>query len=224
MTNTFKKALKATCILALGTSLFSGTSTIANAASIELFVCDNNGEGHYEVSITSDRSTSARVSYVVQGGQNYLNGPFNYYKRAGQKWVAGRGFDFAYANGQGNFHDKNANEFAECRSSAYNGNQQPHNTPTDNGGPSTPIAGPVNLNIRALSLGGSLRAGPGIQFQKVGSIYGRKRVTLLSNTGVQMNGYNWFEIITPDGRRAFQWGGIMCSPRQYVQGIYERCN
>ncbi|MEP1442218.1 MAG: SH3 domain-containing protein [Hyphomicrobiales bacterium] len=224
MTNIFKTPLKAAYILALGTSVFSGGTTTATAASIEVYVCDAIGDGHYEVSITSDRSTKARVSYVIHGGKNRLRGPFNYYKRAGQRWVAGNGFDFAYANGRGNFHDKNANAFADCRSGAYNGGRQTYNPPKNNTRPNTTAASPVHLNIRALSLGGSLRTGPGIQFQKIGSIYGRKRVRLLNNTGVQMNGYNWFEIVTPDGRRAFQWGGIMCSPRQYVQGIYERCN
>lgn len=223
MTNIFKNTLKAACILAIGTSLFSGGITKANATSVELFVCDAIGDGHYEVSIISDRSTTASVSYVIQGGQNPLHGPFNYYQRAGQNWVAGNGFDFAYANGHGNFHDKNANEFANCRSGAYNGGQQTNNGPTDNGSPSNPQAGGT-LNISALSLGGSLRNGPGMNYQKIGSIYGRAHITLLRNTGVHMNGYDWFEIISPKGQRVFQWGGIMCSPNQYVQGIYERCN
>ena len=74
MTNTFKNLLKATCILAIGTSLFSGGTTTANATSIEVYVCDAIGDGHYEVSIISDRSTTARVSYVIQGNQNDLNG------------------------------------------------------------------------------------------------------------------------------------------------------
>jgi len=217
MTNTIKNTLKATCILAIGASLLSGGTTTANAASIEVYVCDAIGDGHYEVSITSDRSTSARVSYNIYGEQNPLRGPFNYYKRAGQNWVAGNGFDFAYANGHGNFHDKNANQFAECRSGAYNGGQQ-----TNNGHNNQQAGG--NLNIGALSLGGSLRSGPGMHHQKVGSIYGRAHITLLRNTGVHMNGYDWFEIISPKGQRVFQWGGIMCSPNQYVQGIYERCN
>lgn len=217
MTKTFKMALKATCILALGTSFFSGGSTTANAASVEVYVCQNNGEGHYEVSIISDRTTSARVSYVVQGGQNYLNGPFSYYHQAGQNWVVGQGFDFAYANGDGNIHDKNANQFYSCSTNAYNegnNNNNGHNNQQAGG----------NLNIGALSLGGSLRSGPGMNHQKVGSIYGRAHITLLRNTGVHMNGYDWFEIISPKGQRVFQWGGIMCSPNQYVQGIYERCN
>ena len=223
MTKTFKHALKATCILAISASLFSGGTSPANAASIEVYVCDAIGDGHYEVSILSDRSTSARVSYNIQGNQHNLHGPYNYYKRAGQHWLAGNGFDFAYANGYGNFHDKNANAFADCHSGARNNGHQTNHSPTDNGSPSNHLPG-ATLNVRALSLGGSLRSGPGMHYQKVGSIYGTKPVTLVSNSGVHMNGYDWFEIIAPDGRRVFQWGGIMCSPNQYIQGVYERCN
>ncbi|MEP3232139.1 MAG: hypothetical protein ABJO30_04870 [Hyphomicrobiales bacterium] len=223
MTNTFKHALKATCILAIGASFFSSGTTTANAASIEVYVCDAIGDGHYEISILSDRSTSARVSYVIQGNQHNLNGPYNYYKRAGQNWVAGNGFDFAYANGHGNFHDKNANAFSDCRSGARNNGHQTDHGQTDNGSPSNHLPG-ATLNIRALSLGGSLRNGPGINYQKVGSIRGRAPITLVRNTGVRMNGYDWFEIIAPKGRRAYQWGGIMCSPRHYIAGVFERCN
>lgn len=245
MTLTFKLAQKCACVMAFTASLLSGTSIDAKAASVELFVCDHNGEGHYEVSIISDRTTSARVSYVVNGGQNPLPGPFHYYHKATQNWVAGPGFDFAYANGHGNFHDKNANTFSDCRSPLHNsshnsgsnpvnGNGQLSDEETD-GGRYNPYTGQYNnnqhtqqpnsnVNISGLSLGGVVRSGPGMNYGKIGSTFGKTPVTIVRNTGQYMNGYAWFEIIGQSGRTGYQWGGIMCSPHQYVVGIYERCN
>lgn len=73
------------------------------------------------------------------------------------------------------------------------------------------------------SLGGRLRDGPGTNFGAVGSLAEDTPVTIVTNTGVQFDGYDWFEIRTANGMTAYQWGGIMCSEGQQIAGIYEQC-
>ena len=100
--------------------------------------------------------------------------------------------------------------------------------PLDNGSPAfsgdsgageaTPDAA-GGANIPAISLGGNLRAGPGTEFEDVGSLEEGAEIILQADTGVLFNGYNWFEIILPDGRSAFQWGGVICVPGGGVGGV-----
>ncbi len=78
------------------------------------------------------------------------------------------------------------------------------------------------LNTPGQSLGGRLRDGPGTNFSAVGSLAEGTPVTIVRNTGVQMNGYDWFEL-SVDGRIAYQWGGIMCSNGSTLAGIYTTC-
>ena len=81
--------------------------------------------------------------------------------------------------------------------------------------------GPV-INFPGMSLGGSLRSGPGMEFSKAGSLAENTPVTIIRNTGVAMNGYDWFEIRT-GSRTTYQWGGIMCSQGAQLPGIFEQC-
>ena len=73
------------------------------------------------------------------------------------------------------------------------------------------------------SLGGSLRDGPGTNFTKIGSLTEGTWVTINMNTGVRMDGYDWFKISTDTGEVGYQWGGIMCSSGTQIQGIFEAC-
>ncbi|MXO91909.1 MliC family protein [Pontixanthobacter aquaemixtae] len=76
------------------------------------------------------------------------------------------------------------------------------------------------LNIRARSYGGIVRAGPGMEFDRVTSLQEGDPVTLLVNTGEHMNGYDWFMIMLPDGEIGYQWGGLLCSDELHPPGIY----
>lgn len=80
--------------------------------------------------------------------------------------------------------------------------------------------GPL-LNMAGQSYGGKLRDGPGTNFSQIGSLGEGNRVTIVRNTGVKFNGYDWFEI-NAGGRTGYHWGGIMCSARP-VDGIYQVC-
>lgn len=79
------------------------------------------------------------------------------------------------------------------------------------------------LNVQGQSLGGKLRGGPGTNYAQVGSLTEGTWVTILRNTGVRFDGYDWFEVATDRGQRGFQWGGIMCSNGQQISGIYQQC-
>lgn len=79
------------------------------------------------------------------------------------------------------------------------------------------------LNLVGKSLGGNLRAGPGTSFAKVGSTAEGTWLTIVRNTGVNWNGYDWFEIRLDSGKVAFLWGGIMCNNGPKQRGIYQSC-
>lgn len=77
-------------------------------------------------------------------------------------------------------------------------------------------------NLKGMSLGGSLREGPGVNFAKAGSLRYGADFTINANSGVEFNGYDWFEV--SQGREiSYQWGGIMCSNGQKIKGIFEQC-
>lgn len=81
----------------------------------------------------------------------------------------------------------------------------------------------LNINHQGYSLGGKLRDGPGTGFRQVGSLVEGTGITILTNTGVRVDGYDWFEIVTAAGARGYQWGGIMCSNGSRLDGIYATC-
>jgi len=81
----------------------------------------------------------------------------------------------------------------------------------------------ASLEAPGLSLGGKLRGGPGTNHADIGSLAEGTRITIVRNTGVRFNGHDWFEIAVGNGRRGFQWGGIMCSLDQAIAGIYQQC-
>lgn len=81
----------------------------------------------------------------------------------------------------------------------------------------------VRLNVQGQSLGGKLRQGPGLNFAQTGSLSEGTWITILANTGVHMDGYDWFEVATDSGQRGFQWGGIMCSNGQQLAGLFQSC-
>lgn len=71
------------------------------------------------------------------------------------------------------------------------------------------------------SLGGNVRSGPGTQYDKTDSLPFGEPVSLVSRSGVEFDGYEWFEIEYSEGLRGYQWGGILCSNALHIIGIYE---
>ncbi|MBL4627639.1 MAG: hypothetical protein JKY00_06320 [Roseicyclus sp.] len=91
------------------------------------------------------------------------------------------------------------------------------------GGGETAGDTPGAADIPALSLGGNLRAGPGVEFADVGGLVQGTAITLLVNTGVVLDGYTWWEIEQANGEISFQWGGVICVPGGGVTGVLDRC-
>ena len=79
------------------------------------------------------------------------------------------------------------------------------------------------VNAPGRSLGGRLRSGPGTDYGTAGSLAEGTPVTILSNSGVQFDGYDWIEVRGQSGFIAYQWGGIMCSENRQIAGIYQQC-
>ena len=77
--------------------------------------------------------------------------------------------------------------------------------------------------IEAGSWGGKVRSGPSMQSRQVGSLRNGDPVQLLEDTGVFMNGYPWWRIQYRNGRRGFQWGGILCGYDNPINGIHRVC-
>jgi len=81
----------------------------------------------------------------------------------------------------------------------------------------------IDFPMNGQSYGGKVRSGPGMSYGQAGSLREGDPILILNDTGVVMNGYNWFHISYRNGRRGYQWGGIICSERAY-NGIFRQCS
>ena len=100
----------------------------------------------------------------------------------------------------------------QCKNNTDFGSNEP---PADAGGADFPVA--------AGSWGGIVRTGPGQQYPRLTSLGEGERITLLENTGIVANDYPWFRIQYRGRREGYQWGGIICSLGDQVEGTFETC-
>jgi hypothetical protein len=80
---------------------------------------------------------------------------------------------------------------------------------------------PKNLPMPGKSLGGVVRAAPGMASARLTALNEGHDIEILENAGTSMNGYDWFKIRYGE-KIAYQWGGIMCS-KAPLGGIYQTC-
>ncbi|MGL1921211.1 MAG: SH3 domain-containing protein [Hyphomicrobiales bacterium] len=73
------------------------------------------------------------------------------------------------------------------------------------------------------SLGGKVRIGASMQAKQIASLYEGDPIIIMNDSGVEMNGYDWFEIKFKNGKTGYQWGGIMCSDNEKINGLYQQC-
>lgn len=85
-----------------------------------------------------------------------------------------------------------------------------------------PAGGQDLLPREGRSLGGNWRAAPSIEGSRLGGLADGTPVTILENAGNPLDGYDWFAIEV-NGRRGFQWGGILCSDGTRLEGLREVC-
>ncbi len=75
----------------------------------------------------------------------------------------------------------------------------------------------------AESLGGVVRAGPSMQSAQITSLRESEPITHARNTGIMMNGYPWFSIRFRGGQVGYQWGDIMCTRFEGLNGMHKYC-
>nr|WP_321445866.1 SH3 domain-containing protein [uncultured Cohaesibacter sp.] len=194
---------------------------MSQALAIDLYEC---GDEELSILVTLDRSNPNTASIQYDGGEMInasilSSGDKLYYElaaipAASGAAYAGFGKQFHAKGNEGFLRDKG--EKSDCKLVTASSQPQAHETGAV--GDSE-----VTINATGRSLGGRLRDGPGTNFKTVGSLAEGTWLTLVTNTGVVMDGYPWFEISTDDGRRAYQWGGILCSNGQLLNGVYEQC-
>lgn len=76
---------------------------------------------------------------------------------------------------------------------------------------------------KAESWGGVVRARPSTDSKRIGSLQQGTPITIVANSGVEMNGFMWFEIEFGNGKNGYQWGGIICGQEQPIEGAYKVC-
>jgi len=81
----------------------------------------------------------------------------------------------------------------------------------------------VAIPTPGLSLGGRVRSGPGLDFVTRTILAAKTPMTLLENTELSMDGYDWFRFETQAGVTGYQWGGVICSREGVLQGVLRKC-
>lgn len=78
--------------------------------------------------------------------------------------------------------------------------------------------------FEAQSWGGIVRSGPGMNHEKMGSLYKGQKISVLYSTDEMMNGYPWMLIEYGDyQQRGYQWGGIICATDYLRQDLHQLC-
>ncbi|WP_209348418.1 MliC family protein [Pontixanthobacter sp. CEM42] len=188
----------------IGLASMAALPTAAHASFDDQFVCESIGDVDLLVIISSRDSSNASVQFSsgdgTEEGEPTLEPMRQVVSASGMKY-AGLGLIFHSKGGEGTleteagsttcrFAGEEAEEWAEA------------------------------LDIQAWSWGGIVRAGPGMEFDRVTSLREGTPVTLRLKTGEMMNGYPWFMIRLPDGREAYQWGGILCTDSPPIDGTF----
>lgn len=81
---------------------------------------------------------------------------------------------------------------------------------------------PRATELPAVSYGGILRSGPGMDYKKLASLRARDPLEVLEETDVWMGDYKWFKVKTSAGT-GYHWGGIFCSMGGKPEGVFSDC-
>lgn len=102
--------------------------------------------------------------------------------------------------------------------------EQPAATPAATPPPQAAAAPPADYPMIAGSWGGIVRAGPGPNNAKVGSLTEGEEVTLLAPPIIVTEGdYPWFKIAFGDGNTGYMWGGLICSVGAERADMFKLC-
>lgn len=216
------------------TLAIGGALTLAAPAQASLndqFVCDAVGDGQFIVTIMAMDSSTASVRYILSSeyaDQTPPAAPEKLSKvetASGLKYT-GSGYTFEIKDPEGPNGSKGLLTYAisptgkdsvACHFAGDPGEQE-----DTAGEASADAAGSTYdpVEMPGESWGGRLRSGPGMDYDQVGSLAEGDNFTILQNTGIAMNGYDWFRIRTAGGKEGFQWGGIVCPLTADVRGTF----
>ncbi|KPP87207.1 MAG: Bacterial SH3 domain [Rhodobacteraceae bacterium HLUCCA08] len=171
------------------------------AADITVYECEAHGDGHYEISVDSAAPDRAQAVYVPGG--EYGEAPMEFPLEAVP--VAS---GFGYAGDDVRFRGKGMVE-AELTEGAVRLRCLAGGWPV----------GPVP----AVSSGGRLRDGPGLEFRIIDTLAPGSAVEIVLNTRRFHDGYEWLELRLPDGRSGYHWGGLVCLSGAYLPGTTGPC-
>lgn len=222
-------ALLASLLMAV---LFSVAVKASEAASTsQLFVCEETDSGQYRFTL-EDRAEGeiiARVTLVDRNGAEQMPAVELQWVRIDRGYhFRGAGMDILGITNAAVLYDGQRSVTCQLQGDVHkNGDAHKNNVPNAVV-KQRKIAVPrvdwvkTLLNVPAVSLGGKLRSGPGTTFKTLGIINKSTEVILLEDTGVWMNGYEWFRL-QGEGITGYQWGGLLCSKGLELDGVYQRC-
>lgn len=185
----------------------------AYASYDDQFVCSGMGDGDFTVTMSSDDSRNASVQYAINGydADASTSEPVALRRMPSGSGIlyAGLGYIFRAKGYVGTLEVESGS--VTCR---FAGEGEADDGETD------AAAEMQSIDIAARSWGGKVRAGPGMAYDATTSLAEGDPVTVLVNTGVEMNGYEWFFIRLSDGSEGYQWGGILCTELPVVAGTF----
>jgi len=221
------------------TLAIGGALTLAAPAQASLndqFACDAVGDGQFIVTIMAMDSNTASVRYQLSGDYADQSSPAAPEKlskvetASGLKYT-GSGYTFEIkdpedANGSKGFLtyaiSPTGKDSVACHFAGDPGEQEDVAREDNGGEASADAAGSPHdpIEMPGESWGGRLRSGPGMDYDQIGSMAESDSGTIVQNTGIAINGYDWFRIRTAGGKEGFQWGGIVCPLTADVRGTF----
>jgi len=72
--------------------------------------------------------------------------------------------------------------------------------------------------VEAATWGGVVRSGPGPEFAMLATLAEGEGITLVENTGIVWKEYPWFKVLYKDRKAGYQWGGIVRSLGDPIEG------
>lgn len=115
---------------------------------------------------------------------------------------------------------------AEAGSPVGNGTRKPVATPKPTGTDAVAAADLSDNGAKgfpAMSIGGAVRSGPGMDFKQIASLKNGERLSIIAYSTVQMDGYEWFKIRFGGKKIGYQWGGIVCPIGKQIPGAFQSC-
>ena len=196
-----------------GAALFALSSAPSAYASMnDQFTCEPLGDGAYIVVIDATNPDNAEAIYSMgmDSGNTQNSTPLKRAPSASGVLYIGEDISFHSKGNEGVL--TSGTETVNCSYASNEATQEPQ------------AGGSEILNVPGLSLGGKVRSEPNTSSRQLGSTPYKTPVTILENTGIRMDGYDWFKISFGNNQTGFQWGGIMCSPNAPLPGVFESCD